>query len=37
MSDIAINVSDETFVRDVLERSKTVPVVVALWAPWCGP
>jgi putative thioredoxin len=37
MSDIATDVSDETFARDVLERSKTVPVVVELWAPWCGP
>ena len=31
------NVSDSTFDRDVVQRSKTIPVVVDLWAEWCEP
>jgi putative thioredoxin len=32
-----MDVTDQTFQGDVLERSNSVPVVVDLWAPWCGP
>jgi putative thioredoxin len=32
-----MDVTDETFQTDVLARSAEVPVIVDLWAPWCGP
>jgi putative thioredoxin len=31
-----LDITDETF-EDILERSGQVPVIVDLWAPWCGP
>ena len=31
------NSSDQTFMVDVIEASKDVPIIVDFWAPWCGP
>ena len=36
MPSLVLDVTDATF-GQVLELSRTVPIVVDLWAEWCGP
>jgi len=36
-SEYVFDVTEATFETDVLERSRTVPVVMDLWAEWCAP
>ncbi len=34
---VIVDVTTSTFQAEVLDRSMTVPVIVDLWATWCGP
>ena len=34
---LIIDSTDASFMTDVIDASKTMPVVVDFWAPWCGP
>ena len=32
-----VDINQDQFLQEVVEKSKTTPIIVDFWAPWCGP